>query len=79
MTNSVEIIDEQIYSLDLGFAVIGQTGPVGPQGPKGDQGNSTIGGYDISLLNITSGDVLKFGAGAWINSPEQDLIDGGNF
>ena len=54
----------------------GAPGPAGPPGPP----NTTIGGYAVDMSGVASGDTILFGnQNAWINAPEQDLTDGGNF
>lgn len=100
MTELIEIIEEQSYSLDItdgehyaieindqtptsievGIAVIGQRGERGADGIPGVAGPNAIGGYGFGVANPTPGDVLKLGTNnLWINAPEQELTDGGNF
>lgn len=51
----------------------------GPQGPQGPPGNASIGGYDVNIEDVASGDVLAFSGSSWINKPQEQLTDGGNF
>lgn len=59
------------------------TGVQGPQGEKGDQGDVTaledIPGVNIESLN--NNDILRYNSSAseWQNTPQDDLVDGGNF
>jgi hypothetical protein len=48
-------------------------------GIKGDPGPNNIGGYDVELDGEASGDVLQLLDGKWRNTPQQQLVDGGNF
>lgn len=52
---------------------------VGPQGPKGDDSNGMIGGYPVNLSNPQDFDVLQFQSQSWVNNPQTNLTDGGNF
>lgn len=38
-----------------------------------------LGGQEVVISNISSGDVLIFSDGKWINSTKLNLTDGGNF
>ena len=49
------------------------------RGVKGDDGNSTIGGYPVNVTNAQRYDVLMFGVGEWVNTPQTEVTDGGNF
>lgn len=49
------------------------------RGVKGDPGPNSIGGYPISLTNVQSNDALMFGVGAWVNIPQTEISDGGNY
>ena len=59
----------------------GVQGPPGPQGPQGPSGNSTIGGYDVDVLNPQNFDALMFrtNINAWTNINQTEISDGGNF
>ena len=51
----------------------GLIGPVGPPGPN------TIGGYPINITSAQQYDVLMFGVNQWVNTPQTEITDGGNF
>ncbi len=52
---------------------------VGPQGPRGADADGKIGGYNVNLNNPQNLDVLQFQSQEWVNSPQTNLTDGGNF
>ena len=54
-------------------------GTAGPQGPAGPAGPNTIGGYPINMTNVQPRDVVMFGTGEWVNTPQTEIADGGNF
>lgn len=39
----------------------------------------SVGGYPVAISNPLERDVLAFSAGTWINRPETQITDGGNF
>jgi hypothetical protein len=49
------------------------------RGVAGPAGPNTIGGYPINVTNANPYDVLMFGVGAWVNTPQTEIADGGNF
>lgn len=51
-------------------------GIVGPVGPSGE---SNIGGYPISITGAQDYDALMWVDGEWINVPQTEITDGGNF
>lgn len=51
-------------------------GIVGPVGPSGE---SNIGGYPIVITDANNRDVLMWMDGDWINVPQTEITDGGNF
>jgi hypothetical protein len=51
-------------------------GIVGPVGPSGE---SNIGGYPIVISDANNRDVLMWMDGDWINVPQTEITDGGNF
>ena len=51
-------------------------GIVGPIGPSG---SSNIGGYPIVISDANNRDVLMWMDGDWINVPQTEITDGGNF
>jgi hypothetical protein len=54
-------------------------GIVGPQGPVGPSGESTVGGYPVTITSPQTRDVLMFMYGEWVNIPQTEVTDGGNF
>jgi hypothetical protein len=34
---------------------------------------------DVTIETVTSGDVLRYTGTEWVNYPEENLVDGGNF
>ena len=59
---------QQTIQIDRGVA-----GPAGPPGPN------TIAGYPINMSNVQYRDVVMFGTGEWVNTPQTEIADGGNF
>lgn len=51
-------------------------GIVGPAGPSGE---SNIGGYPIQITGAQNYDALMWLDGEWINVPQTEITDGGNF
>ena len=51
----------------------GRVGPPGPAGPN------TIGGYPISISGAQNYDALMFVSNEWVNIPQVEITDGGNF
>lgn len=49
------------------------------RGVSGPPGPNTIGGYPININNAQPQDVLMFGANQWVNTPQTEIADGGNF
>lgn len=54
-------------------------GLVGPPGPPGPPGPTEIGGYPINITGAQQYDVLMFGVNQWVNTPQTEIADGGNF
>ncbi len=48
-------------------------GLVGPPGPN------TIGGYPIAIASAQNYDALMFVSNQWVNIPQTEIADGGNF
>lgn len=51
----------------------GRIGPAGPPGPN------TIGGYPISIFAAQNYDALMFLNNTWVNIPQTEIADGGNY
>ena len=51
----------------------------GVQGPQGPAGASTIGGYPAVITNPQNLDALMFQSNTWVNIPQTEISDGGNF
>ena len=70
-------------SIETGLAASGPKGEKGDKGDPGTQGApgpNAIGGYSIELNGTpTNGDVLAFNSNRWVNNPQANLTDGGNF
>jgi hypothetical protein len=49
------------------------------RGVAGPPGPNAIGGYPINIQNATQYDVLMFGVNEWVNTPQTEIADGGNF
>ena len=49
------------------------------RGVAGPPGPSTIGGYPINVAALQPQDVLMFGINQWVNTPQTEIADGGNF
>lgn len=69
-------------SVEMNLAASGPKGEKGDKGDTGDQGlpgPNLIGGYAIQLTNPSNNDVLAFQSNKWVNNPQSNLTDGGNF
>jgi hypothetical protein len=49
------------------------------RGVAGKDGGDEIGGYPVNITNANRYDVLMFGVGEWVNTPQTEVTDGGNF
>jgi hypothetical protein len=50
------------------------------RGVSGGGGSTnTIGGYPVTITDAQRYDVLMFGVGEWVNTPQTEVTDGGNF
>lgn len=67
-TSDTEIILEEV--------VVTEVLSESTQGPPGP---STIGGFGVVVSNIGDDDVLAVKNGTWVNKPQTQLTDGGNF
>lgn len=67
-------------SIETGLAASGPKGDKGVKGDQGDPGPNLIGGYSIQMNGTPSnGDILAFSSNQWVNNPQANLTDGGNF
>lgn len=58
----------------------GPTGLTGAQGIPGLDGEANLGGLEIYLTSPQPGDVLTLDpTNTWVNAPQAELVDGGNF
>lgn len=46
---------------------------------RGVPGPNSIGGYPINITGAQQYDVLMFGVSEWVNTPQTEITDGGNF
>ncbi len=49
------------------------------RGVAGKDGGDKIGGYPVNITGANQYDVLMFGVGEWVNTPQTEISDGGNF
>lgn len=49
------------------------------RGVAGRDGGDKIGGYPVVISSAQRNDVLMFGVGEWVNTPQTEITDGGNF
>ena len=49
------------------------------RGVAGPPGPNTIGGYPISITSAQNYDALMFLSNQWVNIPQTEISDGGNF
>lgn len=49
------------------------------RGVKGADGGDNIGGYPVVISGAQPQDVLMFGTNEWVNTPQTEIADGGNF
>lgn len=49
------------------------------RGVAGKDGGDKIGGYPVSITGAQQYDVLMFGVNEWVNTPQTEIADGGNF
>lgn len=49
------------------------------RGVKGADGGDKIGGYPVVITGAQPQDVLMFGVNEWVNTPQTEIADGGNF
>jgi len=49
------------------------------RGVAGKDGGDKIGGYPVNVIAAQQYDVLMFGVNEWVNTPQTEIADGGNF
>lgn len=49
------------------------------RGVKGADGGDKIGGYPVTITDPQQYDVVMFGVNEWVNTPQTEIADGGNF
>lgn len=49
------------------------------RGVQGPSGNESIGGYPVSITGAQNYDALMFVSNEWVNIPQTEIADGGNF
>lgn len=77
---SIDIVNEQPIDIEVSLVNAGPQGPQGPQGAKGDPGDTnSIAGYPVVISDPSTYDVIAFSGGSFINRPQVDLTDGGNY
>jgi hypothetical protein len=60
-------------------STVSTSGGVGPQGPAGTNGGPLEQLSNVQIASVQPGDVLRFSDSKWRNSPETDIVDGGNW
>jgi hypothetical protein len=55
----------------------GPAGAPGPQGPAGD--TNALGGVPVQFSGLAADDLLAYSGSAWINRPQTQITDAGNF
>lgn len=80
---AVEVVTQSPISVELSLTNIGPKGDSGEKGDKGDKGDpgdtTSINGYPVSISNPSPYDVISFVAGSFVNKPQADITDGGNY
>jgi len=49
------------------------------RGVQGPSGNNNIGGYGVTITDAQNYDALMFLNNQWVNIPQVEIADGGNF
>jgi len=60
-------------------STVSTSGGVGPQGPAGTNGGPIEQLSNVQITSVQPGDVLRYSNSKWRNSPETDIVDGGNW
>lgn len=67
---NIAVTPTPVQRIEINRGVQGQPGPPGP---------NTIGGYPISISGAQNYDALMFMSNQWVNIPQTEIADGGNF
>ena len=67
---SVQVTPQARQVININRGVVGPPGPPGP---------NTIGGYPIAITSAQNYDALMFVSNEWVNIPQTEIADGGNF
>lgn len=70
VTNVINLTPPANQTISINRGLIG---PVGPPGPN------EIGGYPIAITGAQNYDALMFVSNQWVNIPQTEIADGGNF
>jgi len=77
---SIDITKQEPAVIEVSLVNSGPAGPAGPKGDKGDPGDTnSIGGFPIVISDPSTYDVIAFSGGAFVNVPQTNLTDGGNY
>lgn len=84
---TVEVVNQNNVTIDVVppvTNVINVTTPTAPnisinRGLVGPPGPNTIGGYPIAIASAQNYDALMFVTNQWVNIPQTEIADGGNF
>jgi len=66
-------------AVTISSSTVSASGGVGPQGPAGTNGGPLEQLSNVQITSAQPGDVLRFSDAKWRNSPETDIVDGGNW
>jgi hypothetical protein len=67
VTNVINVTPPPVQNISI------NRGLVGPPGPN------MIGGYPIAIASAQNYDALMFVSNQWVNIPQTEIADGGNF
>lgn len=80
LQNQVTEVNVTPTPTKVNITSVGVQGAQGIQGVQGVPGPNDIGGYTIEITSPSSGDLLQFNSSSkWVNSPQANITDGGNF
>jgi hypothetical protein len=66
--------DNTVKIISTGIKVV-TVGTQGPRGITGTLGDAT----DVTMSNLQAGDTITYDGSAFVNTPQTNLTDGGNF